>query len=210
MLQDISYSSRLAFLQYGALLLGGAALACPALAHGQDEPALEEQDEPALEDNVIVVIGQRPGEAEIASEDELGEEEIASHGAGTIDELLEAIGPRIGDAEGQPEVLVNGKRVSDSSSLRRFPPEALERVEILPQRAAGHYGFDQDRRVVNLVTKRQFRMTSVTAVLTLPTRGGPDSENLTAASFAIDGETRWSVEGGLSRAIGLLEADRRV
>ena len=113
----------------------------------------------------IVVNGPRlrgqveTDEAPIATFDE---NDIQAMGASSVGELLSRISPQTGSGRGRasggmPVVLVNGQRVTNFRELRNFPPEAIQRVEILPESVALKFGFPPDTRVVNLILKKKFR-----------------------------------------------------
>ncbi len=156
-----------------------------------------------------MVVG-RYGEADLRSETELDEQDVADYAASSIRDLLQQISPLIDGTEDQPILLVNGKRIADPRDIRGYPPEALQRVEILPREAAAHYGYAPERRVVNLVLKKQFSGLTGEASLSLPTAGGRDSETLQVQRVAIDGDKRWNVEASVGRESLLLDSARDV
>src|SRR4030095_5025969 len=102
--------------------------------------------------------------------------DIRATGATSISELLDALAPQIGSARGRggeaPVLLLNGRRISACRELRDIPPEAIERVDILPEEVALKYGYRADQRVVNFVLRRRFFSTVARADGTLATAGG--------------------------------------
>ena len=68
---------------------------------------------------------------------------------------------RAGAVGGRPIVLLNGLRISGFREIRDLPPEAIERMEILPEEVALKYGYAADQRVVNIVLRRRFNSTNV-------------------------------------------------
>ncbi|HET9398908.1 MAG TPA: hypothetical protein VFO45_08840, partial [Sphingomicrobium sp.] len=142
-----------------------AASPLPAIAQpaDQSEEDLAEEDEEA-----IVVVGQRlPGQVvgDIPPENVLDTRDIRATGATTISELLEAVESQTGSARGRsggrPILLLNGQRISGFRELRDLPPEAIQRMEILPEEVALKYGYTADQRVVNIVLRPRFNSTSV-------------------------------------------------
>ena len=134
----------------------------------------EEESEPA-----IVVVGQRARGSvigDIPPENTLNSRDIRSTGATSIQELLDALAPQIGSARGRggeaPVLLLNGRRISGFRELRDIPPEAIDRVDILPEEVALKYGYRADQRVVNFVLRRRFNSTAVRADGTAATEGG--------------------------------------
>lgn len=163
---------------------------------------------PADADPQEIVVTARRGEALVEPETELDEARIGAYGAFTISELLRDLAPLIDGRGKPPALLVNGKRVGDSTGIESFPPEALNRLAILPPEAAARYGYPADQRVVNLVLKPHFASWALGATLTLPTAGGRDAETLSANRVAIDGSTYWNAGARLARTSRLLRSER--
>ncbi|WP_331136424.1 hypothetical protein [Sphingopyxis sp.] len=163
---------------------------------------------PADADPRDIVVTARRGEALVEPETELDEERIGMYGAFTIGELIRDLAPLIAGPGKPPALLVNGKRVGDSTGVEGFPPEALERLAILPPEAAVRYGYPADQRVVNLVLKQHFASWTLAPTLTLPTAGGRDAETLAANRVAIDGPTYWNAGVRLARARRMLRSER--
>jgi len=166
--------------------------AFPALAQAAESaPSAEPAAQPAeaVEDDVyaegeedesIVVVGQRDPRGvvgDIPPEATLDARDIRATGATSIDELLEALAPQIGSARGReaggrPIMLLNGRRISGFREIRDIPPEAIEKMEILPEEVALKYGYKADQRVVNIILRNRFRSTATRADGTLATEGG--------------------------------------
>ena len=154
-------------------------------------------------------------EAPIAT---LNEADIQATGATSVAELLTRISPQTGSGRGRgggggggmPVVLVNGQRVTNFRELRNFPPEAIRRVEILPETVALKYGFPPDTRVVNLILKPKFRSKSAEASYALPTLGGFSSWALESSLTRIDGPARLSLTASTDDTTPLFESERGV
>ena len=121
-----------------------------------------------LEGEEIVVQGERPPGSvigDIPPENVLNPRDIRATGATSIDELLDSVASQTGSARGRssarPIVLLNGLRISGFREIRDLPPEAIERMEILPEEVALKYGYSADQRVVNIVLRRRFNSTNV-------------------------------------------------
>ncbi|MFK5143505.1 hypothetical protein ACI4A9_28795, partial [Klebsiella pneumoniae] len=71
-----------------------------------------------------------------------------------------------------PVILLNGMRISSFREMRGLPPEAIRRVEVLPEQVALKYGYRPDQRVVNFILKDKFRSIDTETSLNLPARGG--------------------------------------
>ncbi len=151
-------------------------------------------------------------EAPIAT---LNEADIQATGASSVGELLTRISPQTGSGRGRggggmPVVLVNGQRVTNFRELRNFPPEAIRRVEILPETVALKYGFPPDTRVVNLILKPKFRSKSVELSYGLPTLGGFSISALEGSLTRIDGPARLSLTASTDDTTPLFESERGV
>ena len=65
----------------------------------------------------------------------LDQNAIAATGATTMGELLQRIKPLTQSADGSdPIFLLNGQRTSGYEEIGSLPPEALDKVEVLPKR----------------------------------------------------------------------------
>lgn len=191
---------------------------CPvADAHASvrnDDPAAAPQEPASADDGVpddeIVVTADRYGEAKVAAESELGEDEIASHGSDSIQELLIRLAPLINSGPGQPVVLINGKPAGFDQSILSYPTEALARLAVLKPEAAAQYGEAPGTRVINLVLKKNFSMRNVDAGVNGATAGGQYGGSLSAGQTAISGDIRWNVNARIGRDSALRKTARNV
>lgn len=170
-------------------------------------PAMVDPD-PAQHE--IVVTARRWGQAEIAAETALGEDEIGAYGADNIGQLIDAIAPLIDGRGEAPAVLVNGKRIASPAEITGYPPEALNGVAILPPEAAAHYGYPSGQRVVNLELKQKYASWDASAGVTVPTAGGRRGGQLAVGRSTIDGDTRWNAQVTASDETALLKSARRL
>ena len=124
------------------------ALATPALAQDAEQsPAtgqVPDSGEASLPDNAIVVTGERirgQVETDVPPVVELDEADIAAYGADSLADLIEQLAPQTGSASGRgsgrPVFLVNGRRVSGFREFRRYPPEAIVKVQVFPEEVGG-------------------------------------------------------------------------
>jgi len=156
---------------FALFLASGAPV--PALAQQAPAPsdatAAPEEEIPVEEEDSeeIVVVGQKPRGSvigDIPPENVLDPRDIRATGATSISELLDAVASQTGSSRGRggerPILLLNGQRISGFRELRDLPPEAIERMEILPEEVALKYGYAADQRVVNIVLRRRFNSTS--------------------------------------------------
>lgn len=153
-----------------------------------------------------VVVAARRGSALVAPEIELGADEIDAFGAYDIGEALARISESLG-FENPPIIIVNGRRVADPNAFLGFPPDALVRVEALPQQAAALYGGDPSRRVVNIVLQRTFTSRDGRATGVRPTAGGRSSIGLDGRQSSIleNDTTQFGLQLGRDTALQATE-----
>jgi len=173
---------------------------------------------PASDDpNDITVTGVRlRGEVagNVRPEVRLNEDQIRSYGAASIGELVEALAPQTrsgrGRGDGPPIILLNGQRISGFGEIRELPPEAIERVDILPEEAALNYGYRPDQRVINIVLKENFRAVTLATGVQFATAGGQTSNDFNGTITRISRTDRWSIDARYSRSDSLLESERDI
>ncbi|MGV3555858.1 MAG: hypothetical protein ACO1OD_11435 [Croceibacterium sp.] len=203
------------------------ALAAPAAAQdaappdspvekAQDEAVPTPQGEVISDNEIIVIAGSLRGQVDAPQPAivELNEEDIASYGAGSLAELVAALSTETnsgrGRGGGQPVFLMNGLRVSSFREMRSFPPEAVQKVEILPEEVAQRYGFSPDQRVINFILKDNFSSKEIELEYAQPDRGGTSTKEAEATYLRIDGPSRLNVNLGVSDTSALTEAERGI
>jgi hypothetical protein len=189
-----------------------------AEAPAADDHAADEADAPGVtstDGNDITVTGVRlRGEVEgnIRPEVRLDENAVRSYGAATIGELVDALAPQTrsgrGRQDGPPIILLNGQRIAGFGEIRELPPEAIERVDILPEEAALNYGYRPDQRVINIILKENFRAFTIAQGMGFATAGGQNSYDTNANILRISRTSRWSIDGRYTRTESLLESER--
>lgn len=144
----------------------------------------------------------------------LDQREIRALGVSSVEELLAALEPQLasgrGRAGGRPVMLVNGMRISSFREIRDLPPEAIVRMEILPEEVALRYGYRADQRVVNLVLRRRFRAVTVEGEVVAPTAGGRSAYELDLDALRIQDDARQQFEFEATYATRLLESERDI
>lgn len=183
----------------------------PPLDPGSGDPDAEDEEE----GEEIVVTGQRLRGAvigDIQPEVQLNRRDIRAYGAGNIGELLEALAPQTRSGRGRggerPVVLVNGRRISGFSEIRTIPPEAIERIDILPEEVALKYGYRADQRVVNFVLRRRFRAITGEVEGGLATAGGRGSYEADVNILRLNRNGRWSFDADYEHESPLFESER--
>jgi len=185
-------------------------------ATAPDEPA-DPMVDPAEDEEVITVTGQKPRGSvvgDIPPENVLTSRDVRATGATSISELLDAVATQTGSARGRggerPIVLLNGQRISGFRELRDLPPEAIERMEILPEEVALKYGYAADQRVVNIVLRRRFNSTNAEIGGSLATDGGYAAARGDAGKLIISEGTRSSLNLHLEGNNSLYESERDI
>jgi outer membrane cobalamin receptor len=197
--------------------------AVPASAQTAPEPTPPVNDPDAELDSAdsgedIVVTGSRrlPGSVvgDITPEVTLSARDIRAYGASNIGELLAELSPLTGSIQGrgggQPVVLLGGRRISGFREIRDLPPEAIQRVEILPEKVALKYGYRPDQKVVNIVLRRRFEAITAEADTSAATDGGTQTQEADVNYLRLAGGTRLSIDGEYKHTDPLLETARDI
>ncbi|WP_421839327.1 TonB-dependent receptor [Novosphingobium sp.] len=205
------------------------AAAAPAATPAQQAQGQEQEQQPAAapapdpetgttdaDGDIVVVATRVRGEVETAVPPiiTLSEDDIAAYGAGSLQALLTALAPQTGTGRGRgdgtPSVLLNGLRIASFREIRSIPPEAIRRVEVLPEEVALKYGFRPDQRVVNFILKDKFRSFGSETEVKLPGAGGFSDLSEEATLTRIEKASRINLTGTLERRSPLTEAERGI
>lgn len=193
----------------------------PALAQSDttvatDAPS-EENDSLSLAGEIVVVAERIKGQLDVPQKpiEVLDEKDIASYGANSITDLLNALSPQTGSGRGRggggmPIMLINGQRISSFREMRDMPPEAIRRMEILPEEVALRFGYPANARVVNLILKDDFAQRRVEVEYGMPDRGGSSTTELQASLFSVAKGGRTNLTATHERTTELTEAERGV
>ncbi|NRA29128.1 MAG: hypothetical protein HRU11_02620 [Parvularculaceae bacterium] len=187
-----------------------------------DEGALETPedvvDEFSEADSDVIVVGGRRQRGATLSEIEpeltLTESDIEAYGVSTLGELLEVLSQETSSGRsrrgggGGPVVLLNGRRISGFREIGRYPPEALARVEVLPEEAALSYGFSADQRVINFVLKPNVIVRAAEGEVEAPDQGGNAISEGSFQRLSVDGPRRLSIDFRYVGESPLLESER--
>jgi iron complex outermembrane receptor protein len=195
------------------------ALNGPAAA--QDAPQSQPADSappatPAGESQIIVTGQSLRGTVDAPQPPvlELNEADIAAYGAGSISDLIQALAPATGGGSGRgagaPVILVNGVRISSFRELRSYPPESIEKVEVLAAETAQQFGYRPDERVVNIILKRSYASREIEVEYGQPWEGGYSTQEAEATYLQIAGGSRYNFNLGWENRSLLTEAERGV
>jgi hypothetical protein len=198
------------------LALSDQAIAQTQPAGAADSSPRDEESQLDEKGQIVVIATRLKGQidaaqAPVATYDE---KDIAALGAGSITDLLAKVSAQTGSGrgrgDGQPVILVNGQRITNFREMRNFPPEAIKRMEVLPEEVALRYGYPADARVINFILKDNFRSRSLEAKLGVPTRGGFSAWALEGTLLKIQGPRRFSVTASTDDTAALTEGERGV
>ncbi len=128
---------------------------------------------------IVVMAPRLPGQVDtdVPPLIELDEEDILAFGAGSVGELVAQLEPSSGSARGRggggrPVFLINGIRVASFREFFSYPPEAIRKVEVLPEEVAQRFGFPPDRRVINFLLQPDYASREIEVEFEGPDRGG--------------------------------------
>ena len=204
-----SPGGRSAALLLAVGLYAGAAHAqtvVPAPAAQSKDSVNAEDAAQAAEDaqNAIVVTGQRQRGSvatEVPPEASIGATAIRALGAADLDEVFEDLSPEInsggsGIAKQAPAavVLVNGQRIAGFSSIKDFPPEAIQRIEIFPEKVALQYGYGAGQRVVNIVLRSQYHALTLLGRDTIATNNSRGIYRAKVDLIRINENSHWNID----------------
>lgn len=195
-----------------AVAIGAVGIILPSPAFGAAAEA-DGQDGANSRSDEIVVLGQR-GMTDVLEnlqpEDELNEDDIAAYGVDSVGDLLEQIATEVDDSDDGPVVLVNGQLATGVDEITDLPTEAVSRIQLLPREAAARLGQGQERRVINVVIKRNHRQLTANAERTWATAGKGTSLDASAGYTLLRNGNRSSLTVRLRETDPLLESDRSV
>jgi len=196
--------------------------ATPSLAQEAATPVAQ-VEQPATEDaltdsevDAIVVTAERiRGQVDTASAPvlELDQAQVQAYGAASIADLVAQLSPQIGSGRGRggrPVFLVNGQRIGNFREIGRYPPEAIRKVEVLPEEVAVKFGFPPDQRVINFILQDNFMSREVEVEYGMPTRGGYAAGEGELGLLRIDGPQRMNASLSYQKTTPLTEADRGI
>lgn len=187
-------------------------------AQADPAPSAQPEDQPITDNEVdaIVVTAERiRGQVQTASAPvlELDQEQVRAYGASSIADLVAQLAPAVGSGRGRggrPVFLVNGQRITNFREIGRYPPEAINKVEVLPEEVALKFGFPADQRVINFILKDNFKSREVEVEYGMPTRGGYGAGEAEVSQLAISGQNRLNVSAEYNKSTLLTEADRGI
>ncbi len=175
---------------------------------------ISEGKEQAQAGEDIIVTGRRIAGSAISDAAPvaiLDSDALRSLGATDLQTVLDRLKPLTEAAGGgSPVILLNGRRVSSFGELRSLPPEAIDRTEVLPEQEAARFGFAPTVRVLNFITKKTYRATTVRQLVGTTTEGGGETNFAEASVANIDGARRTSLSVSHLRLNQILQGERDI
>ena len=201
-----------------ALAAVGALASSAAAAQATDAPPPPSQADAggaehadATSADVVVIGDRRSAVSDVAPLATLDAGAIAASGATSIGELLRSIKGLTQSADGSdPIFLLNAQRVSGYDEIGSLPPEAIDKVEVLPEPEALKFGYPPTRRVLNFITKRRFRQVAIAATGGTTTRGGAANANTKLDLTRLHDDSRLTLGIEVSHADALAQSARDV
>lgn len=208
-----------------AALMATAAPSAMAAAQDAPAPSSAQDEAPSPPDGggdvgedaeEVVVTGQLRGAVpgDVKPELILNPADIRAYGVGSLAELLTELEPQTRSGRGRdgggPVLLLSGRRISSFAEIRDIPPEAIERIDILPEEAALKLGYRADQRVVNIVLRRRFRSITGEVDATFATAGGRSGQDIEFSMLRISRDGRINIDVEYERDTRLLESERDI
>jgi hypothetical protein len=188
----------------------------PVVATPGEAAAIPDEDPIAHNGEILVVATRLAGQVDAAQPPlaTLNEEDIAAYGTASLAELLAAVAPQTGSGRGRgggfPVILINGQRIGNFREMANFPPEAIRRMEILPEEVALRYGYSANQRVVNFILKDNFASKMVRGEFNASTHGGLSESEFQATLQRISGARRLNLNIYAENTGLLTESERPV
>jgi iron complex outermembrane receptor protein len=189
------------------LAVASAGLGCPPASAQSTKPSSRATNPE------IIVIGERRRSAvsDVQPLATLDSNAVAATGATSMAELLRVIKPLAQSADGgDPIFLLNGQRISGYQEIGSLPPEAIDKVEVLPEAAALKFGYPPTRRLMNFITKRNFDQVELRGTIGSTTRPGSTSANGNFNLTRLHKDGRFTLALESRHTSSLLQSERHV
>lgn len=192
-------------------------LTSPAPAASVRSGVAEDHPADGGDDRQIVVVGQRnPGAVPgaITPESTFDEQAIAGLGASSLADILAQLAAATGSSQSRagdgPVLLLNGRRIGSFDEVRNLPPEAIQRVDVLPEEAALRLGYPARSKPVNIVLKKRYAAATGELEDRATTRGLRNDFNTELNLVDIAGDNRTTFDLQYQTGDAITEAKRHV
>lgn len=175
------------------------------IAHGQSVSILSATPQ-SNSDIIVTARKQLDPLAGVKTDDSLTSPAIRALGADSIGDVIARVKARYG---GEPfSIVINGRRLASIDAIAELPPEALERIDLLPAATEAKFGFAASERVLNLRLKPKYASMSAEGTAQITTEGGGDTQSASVRLAKIRDDNRDNLAITYRRAAGLLLAAR--
>lgn len=142
---------------------------------------------------------------------ELSSSELDAYGADTLNDLVEALTPltRSSRSDRAAIVLINGRLAGDIE-VQNLIPEAIERVQILPETVALQYGFSENQRVLNFILREHYSAESAHSSDSTTVEGGGTKLEGDASMVRLEEQNRFTLLTSYTDTDWLRESDRGI
>lgn len=188
-------------------------MASASSANAQTSPSDVAGSDSSKSDDVVVTGKRIPGTAidSIAPVAILDSAALRQLGGTNMADLMKRLKGLATSANGtEPAILLNGRRVSGFGDLQSLPPEAIERVEVLPEQEAARFGFPATMRVMNFVTKKHFRSLATQELAGVTSEGGGGTNFAELNATRIEGLRRATLSASHFRQYRVLQSQRGI
>lgn len=160
-------------------------------------------------DNIVVTAALRRGAVDTAIPAEITVERavIRALGVSNLSEVVNAFAAQGHSlrSQGEPILLLDGRRIGSRSEIAELPPEAILRIEIFPEEVATRYGYPSDRRVFNVILRPRFRSIELQARFDVPVGIGRQSYSAKVHLLRMTPERRLNASLGYQRQTALVD-----
>ncbi|MBV1691591.1 hypothetical protein KRR38_28930 [Novosphingobium sp. G106] len=199
------------------VLLLAQAMGAPAVSVSDEAPVVAGAEAPDNGNQPIVVVAERlratvagPLEAQVS----FGSDAVTALGASNLADILAQLAPLTGGSQGRagsgPVLLVNGRRIGSFDEVRNLPPEAIQRVDILPEEAALRLGYPATSKPVNIVLKPRYAAGTGELEDRVTTNGLRNDFNTELNLVDIAGDNRMTMDLQYQIGDAITEAKRQV
>jgi hypothetical protein len=193
---------------YGSVLFSPALVLAAAQSSETAAPTAEKAVVADDSDTIVVVAEplRAPVAGAIGPQVSLDSDAVAALGASNLADILAQLAPLTDGAQGRgsgPLLLVNGRRIGSFDEVRNLPPEAIQRVDVLPEEAALRLGYPATSKPVNIVLKPRYAAATGELEDRVTTRGLRNDFNTEANIVDIAGDNRMTL-ACLIHALGIL------
>ncbi len=180
-----------------------------AATGGKSDTEVSGQVGPAEQHGQEIVVTGQALFRDVRPERSLDENDVASYGVSTVDELVEELQSEFDNGE-EPVFLVNGERVYNLDDIGAYPVEIIKQLQVLPRGSASRVGGSPTQRVFNLTLNKRVRSATVTVAPRLATEGDWHSLRGETIFTSVDGRRRGNLALRVRDESSLLESERGI